>query len=94
MKTPKHTKKELALMRDAYQAGFDFALQAKPKPAKNGMPYTPDHYHEVADRTHIIIENIDTHLCCSFKEDAHVRKEAMKAIEILWELYQYAGAKF
>lgn len=59
------------------------------------MKLNKGHYHEIADRTHIIMENIDEHLAQAYRGgDKFVERKAMEAIHILHELYQHACGRF
>lgn len=62
---------------------------------KKDMKLTEGHYHEICDRSHIIMENIQSHLIDAYKGgDKEVVKLAEKAIDALFDLYQHAGARF
>lgn len=59
------------------------------------MKLTKGHYHEICDRAHIVIENIDEHIIRAYKGgDKFVERKAQEAIHILHEIYQHAGGKF
>ena len=51
------------------------------------------HYHEMMDRLHIIMENINDHLIQHpvAKVDKKVNSHLNKALEELWEAYQVTG---
>jgi hypothetical protein len=53
----------------------------------------PGHYHEMMDRLHIIMENINDHLIQHpvAKVDKKVNSHLNKALEELWEAYQVTG---
>jgi hypothetical protein len=53
----------------------------------------PGHYHEMMDRLHIIMENINDHLIQHpvAKVDKKVNLHLNKALEELWEAYQVTG---
>ena len=53
----------------------------------------PGHYHEMMDRLHIIMENINGHLIQHpvAKVDKKVNSHLNKALEELWEAYQLTG---
>jgi hypothetical protein len=53
----------------------------------------PGHYHEMMDRLHIIMENINDHLIQHpvAKVDKKVNSHLNKALEELWEAYQLTG---
>jgi hypothetical protein len=53
----------------------------------------PGHYHEIMDRLHIIMENINDHLIQHpvAKVDKKVNSHLNKALEELWEAYQVTG---
>jgi hypothetical protein len=54
---------------------------------------TSDHYHEFIDRMHVITSNIDTHILqhpvCKLDKELCTKVE--KAMELLYEAYQYGG---
>lgn len=51
------------------------------------------HYHEVLDRLHVIMTNIDTHIVEHPVMEKHteLRKKTNDAIDILWDVYQEVG---
>jgi hypothetical protein len=53
----------------------------------------PGHYHEMMDRLHIIMENINDHLIQHpvAKVDKKINSHLNKALEELWEAYQLTG---
>jgi len=53
----------------------------------------PGHYHEMMDRLHIIMENINDHLIQHpvAKVDKKVNSHLNKALEELWGAYQVTG---
>jgi hypothetical protein len=53
----------------------------------------PGHYHEMMDRLHIIMENINDHLIQHpvAKVDKKVNAKLNTALEELWEAYQLTG---
>jgi hypothetical protein len=53
----------------------------------------PGYYHEMMDRLHIIMENINDHLIQHpvAKVDKKVNSHLNKALEELWEAYQVTG---
>jgi hypothetical protein len=53
----------------------------------------PGHYHEMMDRLHIIMENINDHLIQHpvAKVDKKVNAKLNTALENLWDAYQIAG---
>lgn len=55
----------------------------------------PAYYHEMADRLHVLICTMDVHLLQHpvAKLDKKISKNIEKAIELLEEAYQEAGAK-
>jgi hypothetical protein len=58
------------------------------------MKLTKAHYHEIADRTSVICENIETHIVAAYTGgDKVVKQKAVEAQKILWDLYQHAGAR-
>jgi len=55
----------------------------------------PAYYHEMADRLHVLICTMDDHLLQHpvAKLDKKISKNIEKAIDLLSEAYQQAGAK-
>lgn len=53
----------------------------------------PGHYHEMMDRLHVIMSNIDDHLLQHpvAKVDKKLNSHLNKALEELWQAYQIAG---
>jgi hypothetical protein len=53
----------------------------------------PGHYHEMMDRLHIMMENINDHLIQHpiAKVDKQLRLHLNNALEELWKAYQIAG---
>ena len=53
----------------------------------------PGHYHEMMDRLHIIMENINDHLIQHpvAKVDKKLNAKLNTALENLWDAYQTAG---
>jgi hypothetical protein len=53
----------------------------------------PGHYHEMMDRLHIIMENINDHLIQHpvAKVDKRIDSLLNKALEELWDAYQITG---
>jgi hypothetical protein len=53
----------------------------------------PGHYHEMMDRLHIIMENINDHLIQHpvAKVDKKVNAKLNTALENLWDAYQITG---
>lgn len=53
----------------------------------------PGHYHEMMDRLHVIMSNIDDHLIKHpvAKVDKELNLHLNKALEELWQAYQIAG---
>jgi len=51
------------------------------------------HYHEMADRLHVIMSTIDTHITQHpvSKINKKIYKQVEKAQNSLWEAYQEAG---
>jgi len=51
------------------------------------------HYHEIADRLHVIITHIDTHIIQHpvSKINKKIYKKVEKAQTLLWEAYQESG---
>lgn len=51
------------------------------------------HYHEVLDRLHVIMTNIDTHIVEHPVMEKHteLRDKTNDAIGILWDVYQEIG---
>jgi hypothetical protein len=51
------------------------------------------HYHEMMDRLHIIMENINDHLIQHpvAKVDKKVNEKLNTALETLWDAYQITG---
>jgi hypothetical protein len=51
------------------------------------------HYHEMMDRLHIIMENINNHLIQHpvAKVDKKVNEKLNTALENLWDAYQITG---
>lgn len=61
------------------------------------MKLDKGHYHEICDRSHMIIEMIDQFIINDYEGkagDKFVFKKANAAIKILGEIYQHAGARF
>lgn len=59
------------------------------------MKLNEGHYHEICDRSHIIAGMIDEHLMDAYKGgDKFVYAKAKKALALLYEIYQHAGARF
>lgn len=59
------------------------------------MRLNKGHYHEICDRSHIIAENIETHIINAFNGgDDFVTKKAIAAQKLIYEIYQHAGSKF
>lgn len=58
------------------------------------MKLNEGHWHEICDRAHIIAEMIDTYLVQAYKGgDPVMTARAEAAIEIMDEIYQYAGRR-
>ena len=53
----------------------------------------PGHYHEMMDRLHVIMSNIDDHLLQHpvTKADKNLKAHLTKAFMHLWSAYQIAG---
>ena len=53
----------------------------------------PGHYHEMMDRLHIIMENINDHLIQHpvAKVDKKLNAKLNTALENLWDAYQITG---
>lgn len=53
------------------------------------------HYHEIADRLHVIMTNIDTHIIQHpvSKINKKIYSKVDSAVSLLWEAYQEAGQK-
>jgi len=51
------------------------------------------HYHEILDRTHVMMDTIHTHLVEHplGQQNEKLNRLFIKAIVILWEAYQEAG---
>jgi hypothetical protein len=62
---------------------------------KNGLKLTPEHYHEMTDRLHVVSCIINDHLIQHpvNKLDKEVSQPIEKALELLYEAYQISGKK-
>jgi hypothetical protein len=63
--------------------------------SKNEMLLSKSHYHEMADRLHVITCTIDTHLLQHpvAKLDKNISKKIEEALDLLHEAYQEAGSR-
>ena len=54
------------------------------------------HYHEVLDRTHVIMSNINTHLTEHpvLELETEINNLVVEAQAKLWEAYQLMGSKY
>jgi len=54
------------------------------------------HYHELLDRTHMVMMNINDYLVEHPVCDEHkkIRKKLENARDLLWEVYQIVGEKY
>lgn len=59
------------------------------------MKVNKGHYHELMDRIHVQIETIDSHLINHplTTKDKKIKKKLTKALKLLFDAYQYIGAK-
>jgi Trp operon repressor len=62
---------------------------------KNKMLLSKSHYHEMADRLHMMTDILDTHLLQHpvAKLDKEISENIEKAVDLLCEAYQQAGSK-
>jgi hypothetical protein len=63
--------------------------------SKNGLKLTKEHYHEMADRLHVVSCMVNDHLIQHkvSKLDKQVNQPIEQALELLLEAYQVAGNK-
>jgi len=60
---------------------------------KENIELNAGHYHEIMDRLHIIIDNLDNHILKHPVSLQHkkIRKKINKAIDVLSQTYQLVG---